>query len=146
MDVKRNIGKIVLGLLFVFYFIFRIPVPRIIGNTLVTAPGKIIATLLVLYLFLHTHPVLAILGLLVAADLIRRSSPDYIRYQEVAKHDYSAFNPYPFTLEQEMVTKMTPHVYKGQPLSAATFKPVLDKDYNATNVASVDYMLDTKIQ
>jgi len=142
---SRKIVKIVLGLLFVLYFIFRIPVPNIIASTLVTAPGKIIATLFVLYLFLHSHPVLAILGLLVAADLIRRSSPEYIRYQQVAKHDYSAFNPFPYTLEQEMVTKMTPHVYKGKPISPASFKPILDKDYNATNVASVDYMLDTKI-
>jgi hypothetical protein len=134
---SRKIVKIVLGLLFILYFIFRIPVPNIIASTLVTAPGKIIATLFVLYLFLHSHPVLAILGLLVAADLIRRSSPEYIRYQQVAKHDYSAFNPFPYTLEQEIVKLRAPiYDYASDNNNTYSFTSTLDDQKNA---ASVNY-------
>ena len=139
--VKEKMGQLILAILFIIYFVFRIPIPGVIADTLSTIPGKIIATLFVLYLLLHSHPILAILGLLVAADLIRRSSPEYIRYAEVVKHDYSAFNPFPYTLEQEMVNKMTPNVYSGKPITNASFKPVLDEDYNATNVSSMNYML-----
>jgi hypothetical protein len=131
---KENIGQVILLLLFSVYLIFQLKLPSGISSTVQTIPGKIIISLIVIYLFMHKHPVLAILGLLVAFDLIRRSDDKQIFIEDTKNNYYPTFNPFPHTLEQEMVKKMTPNVYGGGSLSNTQYKPVLETDINHSSV------------
>jgi len=45
---------------------------------------------------------------------------------------FTAFNQFPYTLEQEVVAKMAPIVRSGSSLTSASYKPLLDKLYDAS--------------
>ena len=93
-------------------------------------------------MFMHTHPILAILALFVAFDLMRRSSVStgsdalkrYAPSEEKRSSQFSAFNQYPYTLEQEVVKKMAPIVQSGSTLNKASYKPLLENNYDASPI------------
>ena len=45
---------------------------------------------------------------------------------------FTAFNQFPYTLEQEVVAKMAPIVRSGSSLSSASYKPLLDNLHDAS--------------
>jgi hypothetical protein len=47
---------------------------------------------------------------------------------------FSAFNQFPYTLEQEVVKKMAPIVRSGSTLSKPSYKPLLDNLYDASPI------------
>jgi len=89
---------------------------------------------------LHTHPVLAVIAAYVAYDLMRRSTQTtglsalqaYAPTEEKKMSQFTAFNQFPYTLEQEVVAKMAPLVRSGAPLMSASYKPVLEDQHDAT--------------
>jgi len=133
-------SELVLGVLFIIYLVLGMRTPDAIANFVDTIPGKLMLVVIVGLLFWKNHPVLAILGLVVALNLIYRSSAvsglDALqRYapSEVKKaSQFTAFNQFPYTLEQEMVKKMTPAVGSGISLTRASFKPALDNLHGAS--------------
>ena len=94
-------------------------------------------------MFTHNNPILAVLTLFVAFDLMRRSSVTtgidalqrYAPTEEKKASQFSAFNQYQYTLEQEVVKKMTPMVQSGSSLTKATYKPLLENLYDASPIA-----------
>ena len=88
------------------------------------------------------NPILAILALFVAFDLMRRSSIStgidalkrYAPSEEKKSSQFSAFNQFPYTLEQEVVKKMAPIVQSGSSMSKASYKPLLDNLYDASPI------------
>jgi len=102
--------------------------------------GKIIIFIVVIYLFMHANPILAVISLFVAFDLIRRSSVatgsgallKYTPCEERKSSQFTAFNQFPYTLEQEVVKKMAPIVQSGVSVTKASYKPVLDNLYGAS--------------
>ena len=71
---KQNMGQLILAILFVIYLIMGYKTPEPVANVVDTLIGKIVIIIIALALFANVNPVLGILGLLVAYDIIRRSS------------------------------------------------------------------------
>jgi len=91
---------------------------------------------------MHNNPILAVLALFVAFDLIRRSSVTtgidalkrFAPSEEKKTSQFSAFNQFPYTLEQEVVKKMAPIVQSGSIMTKASYKPLLDNLYDASPI------------
>jgi hypothetical protein len=106
--------------------------------------GKIVIFLIVIYMFLHMNPILAVISLVAAFDLIRRSSNSvynnllqtYIPSEENKMGQFTAFNQFPYTLEQEVVKKMTPLVNNSYPINKSTYKPIVNNLYDASPIDS----------
>jgi hypothetical protein len=71
---KEHMSELVLVILFIIYIILGLKTPEPIANLVDTLVGKIAIMVIVIYLFMHANPILAVLSLYVAFDLIRRSS------------------------------------------------------------------------
>jgi hypothetical protein len=138
---KENIGQLLLVILFVIYLIMGYKTPEPVANMVDTIPGKIVVMIIALVLFVNVNPVLGILGLLVAYDLIRRSSVTtgvdslkrYLPTEEKKMSQFTAFNQFPYTLEQEVVKKMAPINHANEILEGpdASYKPILDNNRDA---------------
>jgi len=139
---KEHMGELVLIILFIIYLIMGYKTPEPIASMVDSLAGKIVIIIIVLYMFMHTHPILAILALFVAFDLIRRSSMTtgidalqrYAPSEERKSSQFSAFNQFPYTLEQEVVKKMAPIVQSGSSLSKPSYKPLLENLYDASPI------------
>lgn len=115
--------------------------PEPIANMIDTMTGKVVVFIVVVYLFLYANPILAVLGLFVGYDLIRRSAMTtgldalaaYMPTEKKKFSQFTAFNQFPYTLEQEMVKKMAP-VTSGVPLGKASYVPLLDNLYDASPI------------
>jgi hypothetical protein len=108
--------------------------------------GKIVMFVVVIYLFLHANPLLAVLALFAAFDLMRRSSvatgidalQKFAPSEEKRTSQFTAYNQFPYTLEQEVVAKMAPMVSAGSSLTQASYKPLLDNLYDASPVTKMN--------
>lgn len=139
---KQHMGELVLVILFIVYLILGLKTPEPIANIIDTLVGKIVIILIVIYLFMHANPILAVLALFVAFDLMRRSSAatgfdalkKYAPSEEKKVSQFTAFNQFPYTLEQEVVAKMAPIMNSGSSLTQASYKPLLDNLYDASPI------------
>jgi hypothetical protein len=139
---KEHNGQLVLAILFIIYLILGYKTPEPFASMIDSIAGKIVIFMVVIYMFMHTHPVLAVLALFVAFDLIRRSSVTtgidalqrYAPSEEKKMSQFSAFNQFPYTLEQEVVKQMAPIVRSGSTLSKPSYKPLLDNLYDASPI------------
>ena len=137
---KEHMGELVLVVLFIIYLIMGLKTPEPVAGIVDTLVGKIAIFIIIIYLFMHANPILAVLALFVGFDLIRRSSMatgiDALRRfapsEEKKSSQFTAFNQFPYTLEQEVVAKMAPIMKSGSSLSQASYKPLLDNLYDAS--------------
>lgn len=137
---KEHMGELTLAILFIIYLIMGYKTPEPVATAIDTLVGKIVIILIVIYMFMNTHPILAVLALFVAFDLMRRSSvttgidalQKYAPTEEKKSSQFSAFNQFPYTLEQEVVKKMAPIVQSGSSMSKPSYKPLLDNLYDAS--------------
>jgi len=141
---KEHMGQFLLAILFIIYLIMGYKTPEPVANVIDTLPGKIVVIIVALALFANVHPILGVLGLLVAYDLIRRSSvatgmdalKKYLPTQEKVNSQFTAFNQFPYTLEQEVVKKMAPINHSNEFLggSPATYKPIMDNIHDSAYI------------
>jgi hypothetical protein len=137
---KEHMGELVLVVLFIIYLIMGSKTPEPVAGMVDTLVGKIAIFIIIIYLFMHANPILAVLALLVGFDLIRRSSmatgidalQRFAPSEEKKSSQFTAFNQFPYTLEQEVVAKMAPVMKSGSSLSQASYKPLLDNLYDAS--------------
>jgi hypothetical protein len=137
---KEHMGELVLVVLFIIYLIMGAKTPEPVAGMVDTLVGKIVIFITIIYLFMHANPILAVLALLVGFDLIRRSSmatgidalQRFAPSEEKKASQFTAFNQFPYTLEQEVVAKMAPIMKSGSSLSQASYKPLLDNLYDAS--------------
>ena len=136
---KEHMSELVLIIFFIIYLILGLKTPEPIANLIDTLVGKIVIFIIVIYMFMHTNPILAVLSLFVAFDLIRRSSAatgidalkKYAPSEEKKMTQFTAYNQFPYTLEQEVVAKMAPVSKSGFSLTQASYKPLLENLYDA---------------
>jgi hypothetical protein len=136
---KQNISQLLLSILFVIYLIMGYKTPEPLASWIDTLAGKVVVIVIALSLFVIVHPILGVLGLLVAYDLIRRSSvasgtdalKKYLPTQEKVDSQFTAFNQFPYTLEKEVVAKMAPISNSGYSINKASYKPLLDNTHEA---------------
>ena len=137
---KEHMGELVLVVLFIIYLIMGSKTPEPVAGLVDTLAGKIVIIITIIYLFMHANPILAVLALFVGFDLIRRSSmatgidalQRFAPSEEKKASQFTAFNQFPYTLEQEVVAKMAPVMKTGSSLSQASYKPLLDNLYDAS--------------
>ena len=136
---KDKIPELILAILFVIYLLMGYKTPEPVANLVDTLVGKIVIIIIVIYMFIKTNPVLAVLALFVGFDLIRRSSyvtgidalQKYAPSEEKKTSQFSAYNQFPYTLEQEVVKKMAPIVQSSSSISPASYKPILDNTHDS---------------
>ena len=136
---KEHASELILAILFIIYLIMGSKTPEPVANIIDSLGGKIVLFIVVIYMFMNSNPVLAVLALFVAFDLVRRSSistgvdaiKKYTPSEQKKASQFSAFNQFPYTLEQEVVKKMAPIIQSGSSLNKASYKPFLDNLYDA---------------
>jgi len=138
----ENRPVIILDALFVLYILFDIGTPialaKIVDNTI----GKIAVILFALGVFYVADPLAGVLALIVAYSLITRASritgsiyiqPEH-ESEEIKMQMLSDYNSFPRTLEEDVITDMSP-IIRDDGGMHADYKPVLD---NLNNAASLD--------
>jgi hypothetical protein len=139
---KENMGELLLIILLIIYLVIGFKTPEPIANVVDTLAGKITIFIIVIYLFINNNPILAVLSLFVAFDLIRRSSAvtgidalrKYAPTEEKKSSQFTALNQFPYTLEQEIVKKMAPMIQSGSSLTKSSYMPILDNLHDASPV------------
>ena len=141
---KEHMGEFILVILMIIYLVLGFRTPDMIANLIDTIAGKVVIVLIVIYLFMNTSPILAVVAALVAFDLMRRSNENtglgalqqYAPSEKKKMSQFTAFNQFPYTLEQEVVAKMAPIVRSGSSLASASYKPLLDNLHDASPLHS----------
>jgi len=139
---KEHRSEFILAILLIIYLVMGFKTPDSVADIVDTLPGKVVILLIVISLFTYYHPVLAVIAMFAAFDLIRRSSEStgidslqkYVPTEEKKMSQFNAFNQFPYTLEQEMVAKMVPMRNSGTSITQSSFKPVLDDLHNAVSL------------
>jgi hypothetical protein len=140
---KEHRGEFILVILMIIYLIMGLKTPDLIANLIDNLVGKIVIIIVVIYLFMHANPILAVLAALVAFYLMRNSYAtgisalqSYAPTEKKKMSQFTAFNQFPYTLEQEVVAKMAPIVRSGSSLNPPSYKPLLDNLYDAAPLNS----------
>ncbi len=142
-----SMAEIVAIVVFIIYIVVPISTPAFLAPYVESPLGMIVIFCIIVSLFLFTHPVVAILYLLVAYLLLRRSAAQlapipqsaYVQFtptldehaaeikQEEHQKDYVHPLPaeQPLTLEEDIVNKMAPIGKSEMPVfTPVSFKPV----------------------
>jgi hypothetical protein len=143
---KEHRSQLILTIILIAYLILGLQTPQPIAFLVNNMVGKLVIILIVIYMFLHMNPILAVISLVAAFDLIRRSSntvyndllQTYIPSEENKMGQFTAFNQFPYTLEQEVVIKMAPIVQSGSVLTKASYHPLLDNLHDASPLNASD--------
>ena len=140
--------EIVLFVIFVLYLIFPIPTPGVLIPYVNTNISLGLVIILTLYMLFYTTPILGVLTIFVAYELLRRSSQITVRSKvPMVRHtpsqpkkdrEMKKMNPSKETsLEEEIIRTMAP-VGKGSVVEEyvqTAFKPVHDKISGASMIA-----------
>ena len=116
--------------------------PQWVANAVDSFVGKLAIFALCLYFFLYCGPVVAILFLVVAYQLWNISAnmtgldalKEWVPSEEKKSSQFTAFNQFPYTLEQEQVAKWAPVYKTGISLTETTYRPKLDNTHDAAPV------------
>lgn len=132
-----SLVEICLFLVFAVYIVFPIQMPYGSAKYIDSPVGMITMFCITLYLFLYTNPILGILYLFVAYELLRRSSKvtgrvamvKYTPTQAKMDAEMKAMNPPKVETLEEMVVAERAPIGKSEPIvfMSSTFKPVADK-------------------
>ena len=131
-----------LGFLFVVYILSNLQLPDDLSKLINTTGGNVVVMLLAISVFYHTHPVIGILGLIAAYELMKRSGNgvayvdiDSYLPSEMSKSQEMAITQPPFkgTLEEDMVREMVPLVVPNDS-SSLDYQPTLDSLHNASPI------------
>lgn len=131
-------------ILFVIYLVFDIYPTDTMAKYIDTPFGMVSVLIITLYMFISFSPVLGVIALFVAYEVIRRSAQinnrvamiQYTPTQERKNVELAEMNPpQPTTLEEEMVATMAP-IGKSSMISYQTseFKPVAEELHGASLV------------
>ena len=137
----ENRYQSVLAVLFIVYLMSNMVLPPSLTKLANTQAGMIVIVVLALTVFFHTHPVVGVLGLLVAYEMIKtagRTSPSVVYSQAqptftTKKSRMRSMQSHPkVTLEEQMVKNMVPLVNPPSGSDpGASYLPVLDNTRNA---------------
>ena len=139
---KRH--QLLLGVIFMIYILIQTKTPVSMAEYIDTPIGNIVVALVAMFTFYYSNPVVGILGLVVAYELVNRSKTasgnlykrlnssesSKLKYMEKLNVDTRSV-----TLEEEMVEKMAPLV-KHDASPNSNYKPILDTMHDA---APIDY-------
>jgi len=129
--------------LFVLFLILQIEIPAFLAELIDTPVGIATVIIIALYMFLYTNPILGVLSLIVAYEILRRSSKktgsyaltQYVPTQATRDGEMRAMNPVKkSTLEEDIVEKMAPIGVSNQSgeVIETPFRPVFEETHYAS--------------
>ena len=128
--------EITLLVIFVIYLVFPIQMPDLIAGAIDAPLGMLSIFIITVYLFFNANPILAVIYIFVAYEMLRRSSQSrgrtvvvkYTPSQIKKDAQMVAMNPIQKeTLEEEMVDKMAPIGHSDMSIyTASEYKPVAE--------------------
>lgn len=135
---KKNMPELVLVSLFVLYLVMGYQMPEQVATIVDSTIGKIVVVLVALMLFSNSKPILGILALLVAYQLIKSASvktgmaglEEYYPTESKKWTPFTPTNQFAYTLEQEVVKKMASQKFNTEYVKAP-FRPILDDTHDA---------------
>jgi hypothetical protein len=135
---KKNIGQLILAILFIIFLLSSFSIPYSLAKLIDTKIGVVIIVFILILLICYLNPIVSILAVLVVYELMKRSAAkvgknnleDYYPVQEKKWSPFNSHHQFPYTLEQEVVNKMTKNVFHSVP-SKSSYKPIVDNNYNA---------------
>lgn len=135
---KRNMPQLVLVILFIIYLLMGYKTPEGVATMIDSSFGKVIVALFALLLFAYSNPILGVLGIFVAYQIIRGASiktgmaalEQYYPTEEKKWSPFTKQHQFPYTLEQEIVKQMAPQKFNTDYVKAS-YKPSLDDTYDA---------------
>jgi hypothetical protein len=135
---KKHMPELLLSALFALYLVMGYQVPNGIASMIDSTIGKIVVIVVALMLFAYSNPILGILALLVAYQLIKGASirtgmaglEEYYPTEAKKWSPFTSTNQFPYTLEQEMVKKMTTQKFNTEYVKPP-FRPALDDTHDA---------------
>ncbi len=129
--------EIALFVVFILYIIFPFHTPSGVASMVDSPLGIVVVFCVTVFLFLYTNPILGVLYIFVAYELIRRSSQvtgstaivEYTPTQAKKNVEMRAMNPPKETsLEEEIINTRTPvAVSPVIEFVGSDFKPVYDR-------------------
>jgi hypothetical protein len=140
---KKHMPELVLSALLALYLVMGYQLPEGVATMVDSTVGKIVVVVVALMLFAYSNPVLGVLALLVAYQLIRGASvktgmAGLEEYYPTEAKKWSPFTPthqFPYTLEQEVVKKMTTQKFNTEYVKAP-YRPTLDDTHDASPLSS----------
>ena len=141
---KKNMPQLALVILFIIYLIMGLKTPSSVATMIDSTVGKVVVALFALLLFAYSNPILGVLGIFVAYQLVRNASiktgmASLEQYYPTEEKKWSPFTPahqFPYTLEQEMVKRMAPQKFNTNYVKP-TYKPMLEDIYDAEYVKKI---------
>jgi hypothetical protein len=139
---KRH--QLLLAVIFILYILIQTKTPVTIAEYIDTPVGNIVVALLAISTFYYSNPIVGLLGLVAAYELVRRSKvASGNSFKRLISSESSKFKVMEklnedkkiVTLEEEMVGKMAPLV-KHDASPNSNYKPILDTLHDA---APIDY-------
>ena len=136
---KKHMPELLLSVLFVIYLVMGYKMPEAVAVMIDSTIGKIVVVLAALMLFAYSNPVLGVLALLVAYQMIKNASvktgmAGLEEYYPTEAKKWSPFTPthqFPYTLEQEVVKNMTTQKFNTEYVKAS-YRPTLDDTHDAS--------------
>jgi hypothetical protein len=140
---KKNMPKLALSVLFILYLVMGYQLPENIASIIDTTLGKIVVAIVALALFAYGNPVLGVLALLVAYQLIKGASirtgmaglEEFYPTEAKKWSPFTSTNQFPYTLEQEVVKNMTTQKFNTEYVKPP-FKPILEDTHDASPLQS----------
>ena len=141
---KEKMGQVLLSIIFIIYLIMGYKTPEVVANLIDNTLGKLVVVIVALLLFSCCNPILGILGLIVAYELIRRSSlvrrgsaDNYMvrsSPSEIQRAvEMEQMNPVrSVTLEEDVISKMAPAQVFHENTIDTGFKPVAERVVGAS--------------
>jgi len=134
--------EVALLVIFIFYIVLPIQTPSFFAGMVDSSLGMLTIFIVTIYLFFYVNPILAVVYVFVAYELIRRSCK-VTNHVTIVKHtpsqarkdsELKAMNPpRAETLEEEMVQKLAPVGHSDPSIFVgSTFKPMAEKMNNAS--------------
>ena len=133
--------EILLLVIFILYIVLPIQTPNFLASAIDSSLGMLTIFIVTVYLFFHVNPILAVVYIFVAYELLRRSARktggvsliQYTPTQARKDSELKAMNP-PLaeTLEEQIVQKMAPIGHSDPSIfTSSSYKPVADDIKNA---------------
>ena len=134
----ENRHQILLGAVFLIYIVANIQTPHALAEMVNTTVGNAIVIILGLSMIAAANPVVGILGIVAAYELIRRSGGMSATIRDMPSEvtrlaNMNKYNDFPKTLEEEIVNKMAPLVHHPA-APGADYKPVLNDIQDAAPI------------
>jgi hypothetical protein len=138
---KKHMPELVLSVVFALYLVIGYQLPEEVATIIDSTVGKIVVVVIAIILFAYSNSILGVLALLVAYQLIKGASiktgmaalEQYYPTEAKKWSPFTPFHQFPYTLEQEVVKKMTTQKFNSEYVKAP-FSPTLDDTHDAAHL------------